>query len=131
MREHAPQGREPQSNAEYLEPSYWDERFTTEQAYEWFKGYGEFRHLLLPHLKPKDRILVLGCGNSSLTADLWADGFPSIISIDISEASVQDTQGPMSECITVGNIRCSWQHAKAIHNLVHRCCEIRDPNGGV
>ena len=109
MREHTPQGREPQSNAEYLEPSYWDERFRTEHAYEWFKGYGEFRHLLLPHLKPTDRILVLGCGNSSLTADLWADGFQSITSIDISEASIRDPQGQASEGTTLWH--CSLQLA--------------------
>lgn len=60
----------PGNNAGYLDMAYWNERFSKEASYEWFKGYPEFRHLLLPFLKPTDAILVLGCGNSSLTEDL-------------------------------------------------------------
>lgn len=80
-------GREPAKTEEYLLPSYWDERFQDEEKYDWFKGYSTFKHLLRPHLKTQDRILVLGCGNSSMTADLWNDGFKHITSIDLSEVS--------------------------------------------
>ena len=55
-----------------------------EEQYDWFKGYKEFRHLVAPHLDPSSRILVLGCGNSSLTFDLCRDGFTCITSIDLS-----------------------------------------------
>ena len=58
-----------------------------QESYDWFKQYSEFRHLVLPHLKPSDRILVLGCGNSTMTADLWRDGFHDITSIDLSQVS--------------------------------------------
>lgn len=84
-REHQPQGNEPQTTAEYLEKSYWDQRFQNEEHYDWFKDLGRFRHLLLPQLNPSDRILVLGCGNSSMTMNLWREGFKDICSIDLSE----------------------------------------------
>ena len=59
-----------------------------EEEYDWFKGYREFRHLVAPHLDPSSRILVLGCGNSSLSLDLCRDGFTRITSIDLSPSAV-------------------------------------------
>lgn len=78
-------GKEPEKTAGYLLPSYWDERFQKEDQYDWFKDYSIFKHILQPHLKPADKILVLGCGNSTMTADLWRDGYKNIMSIDLSE----------------------------------------------
>lgn len=78
-------GTEPEKTAEYLEPEYWNRRFRTEETYDWLKGYAEFRHLIRPHLSTGDKILVVGCGNSSLTQDLWRDGFQDVTSIDLSE----------------------------------------------
>ncbi len=60
-----------------------------EEEYEWFKGYKEFSHLVTPHLDASSRILVLGCGNSSLTTDLFCDGFQSLSSVDLSPAVIE------------------------------------------
>ena len=60
-----------------------------EDEYEWFKAFAEFRHLLLPHLKRGDKILILGCGNSLLPLDLWREGFREITSVDLSPAVIQ------------------------------------------
>ena len=38
----------------------------------------------MPHLRPSDRILILGCGNSALAFDLCRDGMRNITSLDIS-----------------------------------------------
>lgn len=43
-----------------------DERFQGEQHYEWFKNYSHFRHLVLKHIKPTDRV----CLKSILSAVL-------------------------------------------------------------
>lgn len=59
-----------------------------EDEYEWFKGLSEFRHLLLPHLQPSDRILIVGCGNSLLPIDLWREGFRNVTSVDLSPAAI-------------------------------------------
>ncbi len=79
----------PASNSEYLSPGYWDARYKGEEHYEWFKGYAEFRHLVSPYLRPEDRILILGCGNSSMSADLYREGFRRQTNIDISPVVVR------------------------------------------
>ena len=60
-----------------------------EDEYEWFKGFADFRLLLLPHLKLGDKILIVGCGNSLLPMDLWREGFRDITSVDLSPAVIQ------------------------------------------
>ena len=77
---------EPAKTADYLKKQYWDARFEAEEEYDWFKRFEEFSHLVVPHLGKNDRILILGCGNSSLTFDLYKLGYQQITSIDLSEA---------------------------------------------
>ncbi|PKI58815.1 hypothetical protein CRG98_020805, partial [Punica granatum] len=45
----------PSSALDYLNPQYWDERFSSEEHYEWFKDYSHFRHLILQHVGPKSK----------------------------------------------------------------------------
>ena len=61
---------------------------TQEDEYEWFKGFAEFRHLLLPHLLKTDSILIIGCGNSSMPMDLWREGYQDVTSLDLSQAVI-------------------------------------------
>ena len=60
-----------------------------EEAYEWCKSYADFRHLLAPHLAPGSRILILGCGNSSLAFDLFRNGFTRLVCLDISPSVIR------------------------------------------
>jgi hypothetical protein len=79
----------PKSNTEYSKKEYWDERFTTEEEYEWLVSYRDVANQLRPYLSsPQTRILVVGCGNSSFSADLYDDGFPHVINIDYSETVI-------------------------------------------
>ena len=59
-----------------------------EDEYEWFKGFSEFRHLVLPHLLKEDRILIIGCGNSLMPMDLWREGYRNVTSLDLSQAVI-------------------------------------------
>lgn len=49
---------------------YWDNRYqnvSSEEEFDWFKGYEELAPWLINGLlRPDDRIVVLGCGNSVL-----------------------------------------------------------------
>jgi len=56
------------------------------------QGYEQFRHLLLPHLRPSDRVLILGCGNSALAFDLCRDGIRDMTSLDISPVVIDRMQ---------------------------------------
>ena len=56
----------------YTRRDYWDARFETEDAKEWLCAFKDIRGLL-EELLPEDRdakILLVGCGNSELGADL-------------------------------------------------------------
>jgi len=50
----------PKSNSDYRDKCYWDDRYTTEDSYEWFTGYSSFKHLLKKDILPDDKILTLG-----------------------------------------------------------------------
>ncbi|MCO5574593.1 hypothetical protein L7F22_028381 [Adiantum nelumboides] len=73
----------------YQQPSYWDKRFEEEEHYEWFKDYSHFRHLILRHVQPSDRVLELGCGNSRLSMDMFKDGITHITCSDLSAIAVK------------------------------------------
>ncbi|GAB2291234.1 hypothetical protein Dimus_025490 [Dionaea muscipula] len=74
----------------YLDPTYWDERFSREEHYEWFKGYSHFRHLILHHINPNSSVLELGCGNSHLSQEMYRDGITDITCTDLSPVAVHN-----------------------------------------
>ncbi|KAI4342371.1 hypothetical protein MLD38_027009 [Melastoma candidum] len=79
----------PSSATDYLNPRYWDERFSEEEHYEWFKGYSHFRHLVLQRVVPGSSVLELGCGNSQLCDNMFEDGIADITCIDLSATAVE------------------------------------------
>ncbi|KAM9583147.1 EEF1A lysine methyltransferase 4 [Trichechus inunguis] len=81
----------PERNCGYRELQYWDQRYRDaahSAPYEWFGDFSSFRALLEPELRPEDRILVLGCGNSALSYELFLGGFPDVTSVDYSSVVV-------------------------------------------
>jgi ubiquinone/menaquinone biosynthesis C-methylase UbiE len=68
------------------QPAYWDDRYENQDAdgYDWFKTFSEIAAVLTPHLKPSSKIMVLGCGTSSLSEDLYQSGYHHIFSNDFS-----------------------------------------------
>ena len=47
-------------NSDYAKVEYWNERYASEDSYEWCKNYSAFRHLIQQQVRPTDRILMLG-----------------------------------------------------------------------
>ena len=74
----------PKENTSYKLKEYWDTRFSKEETFEWCKSYGNFKDLLCKHVRKSDRILMLGCGNSMLSEDMYNDGYRNIVNIDFS-----------------------------------------------
>ncbi|KAE8449647.1 hypothetical protein EG329_007977 [Mollisiaceae sp. DMI_Dod_QoI] len=87
---------------ELAHPEYWNERYTAEQkaeedgnktldSYEWFRTFEALRPFFakhLPHPPNDSHILHLGCGNSTLTADLHALGYTNQTSVDFSQVVI-------------------------------------------
>lgn len=82
----------PSTASAYLDPEYWNKRFTHEEHYEWFKDYTYFRHLILEYMKPAHSVLELGCGNSQLCEGLYGDGIKELTCIDLSAVAVKMTK---------------------------------------
>ncbi|TFY54749.1 hypothetical protein EVG20_g9583 [Dentipellis fragilis] len=76
----------PQSNEEYGTKEYWDKRYAQEAAdanFDWFKKYEDVADLIREVVPDKAaRILMLGCGNSTLSEDMYDDGYKNIVNID-------------------------------------------------
>jgi hypothetical protein len=82
----------PSSNAEYKLKSYWNERFEQEEEFDWLGTYEEIKTVILQCMKDKwkheVKVLVLGCGNSTLSHDMYLDGFCNVLSMDYSEVVI-------------------------------------------
>jgi len=91
----------------YASPVYWEEAFADRRygdSFEWYGAWEEqdsrgvsLASLVRPLLKPSARTLVLGCGNSNLSAVLHQEGQRSMMSVDISEAVIQQMQTKHAE----------------------------------
>ncbi|KAG8926369.1 hypothetical protein FRC01_008942 [Tulasnella sp. 417] len=80
------------SNEEYSTKTYWEKRYASEEGtFDWFKSYADIKdlfHDLIP--ERSSRILVLGCGNSTLSDDkMWQDGYRNIVNVDYSGVVIE------------------------------------------
>ncbi|KAG8854443.1 hypothetical protein FRB96_007505 [Tulasnella sp. 330] len=81
----------PSKNAEYGTQRYWEERYTRDEGtHDWFKSYDEIKELLHDLIPDRNsRILMLGCGNSTLSENMWQAGYKNIVNIDYSEVVIE------------------------------------------
>ena len=80
----------------------------------------ELREHLRGHLAPGDRVLVLGCGNSSLAEDLYCDslGVSHIVSVDISPTVIQHMG---AQAAHRGHHELKWQVRQSCnHQIVYQ-----------
>lgn len=70
---------------------YWDDRYRgpDKNGYDWFKNYSDIKTIVEVHLRPDSKILILGCGTSSLSEDLYLSGFKHVTSVDFSAPAIE------------------------------------------
>ncbi|XP_018589744.1 eEF1A lysine and N-terminal methyltransferase-like isoform X2 [Scleropages formosus] len=80
----------PRTAEEFSSAEYWERFFRRrgDKAFEWYGDYGQLCGVLHRYMKPRDKVLVVGCGNSELSEQLYDVGYQQLISIDISETAV-------------------------------------------
>lgn len=80
------------NNADFQTQEYWDKRYAAEKPdedFDWFKTYEELKPMFDELIGDRRaRILMLGCGNSTLTADMVADGYERITNLDYSSVVI-------------------------------------------
>ncbi|KAJ3863799.1 S-adenosyl-L-methionine-dependent methyltransferase [Lentinula novae-zelandiae] len=83
----------PESNDQYGTKQYWNQRYAQEDddaSFDWFKSYSEIADILRSLIPDKrSRILMLGCGNSKLSEDMYDDGYHNIVNTDYSSIIIE------------------------------------------
>ena len=80
----------PKSVEEFQLKQYWDKFFAKRgSAFEWYGEYTDLCHVLHKYLKPANKLLVVGCGNSKLSEALYDVGIHYIDNIDISDVVIR------------------------------------------
>ncbi|XP_047349275.1 eEF1A lysine and N-terminal methyltransferase homolog isoform X1 [Vespa velutina] len=84
----------PKTHDEFSQPEYWNTFFKKcgKKSFEWYGEYSELCDILIKYIKIKDDILVVGCGNSTLSMSLYDVGYRNIINIDVSEVVIKQMQ---------------------------------------
>ena len=75
---------------EFRSKEYWDEFFRKRtDAFEWYGEYGELCGVIHKYSKPSEKVLMIGCGNSQLSEDLYDVGYRQLVNIDISDVVIR------------------------------------------
>lgn len=81
---------------DYHDKGYWENRYSMyEKNMDWYVDYNKMEELFKVHseiivkLNKNIKILELGCGNSSLAAEIYNKGYKNITSIDFSETIIR------------------------------------------
>ena len=88
------------TNADFKEQSYWDGRFEQEEEYDWLLTFEQLAPQLLPLLPAANKnpkLLLVGCGNSSFSADLYDHGYTNITNIDYSQVVIDKMRAKHQE----------------------------------
>eukprot|EP00922_Rhytidocystis_sp_ex-Travisia-forbesii_P008126 GHVS01011970.1.p1 GENE.GHVS01011970.1~~GHVS01011970.1.p1 ORF type:complete len:239 (-),score=30.12 GHVS01011970.1:384-1100(-) len=77
--------------ASYGKSDYWDERYTKDpEPFEWYQRYSGIKDVIASTgIQHNQHILMIGCGNSTLSEDMYNDGFKDITNIDISAVAIK------------------------------------------
>ncbi|KAH7913846.1 S-adenosyl-L-methionine-dependent methyltransferase [Hygrophoropsis aurantiaca] len=86
----------PQENKDYGTKAYWDARYTQESSdasFDWFKSYSDLKPHICDLIPDKNaRVLMLGCGNSKFSEEMYDDGYKNIVNIDYSSVVIRHMQ---------------------------------------
>lgn len=82
----------PRSSKEFSSKKYWDDFFAkrSEKTFEWYGEYDELSSVLQKYVRPADKILIIGCGNSNIGSGLYDAGCHEVTNIDISEGVISE-----------------------------------------
>ncbi|XP_030627442.1 eEF1A lysine and N-terminal methyltransferase isoform X1 [Chanos chanos] len=80
----------PRTAEEFSSADYWERFFRKrgDKAFEWYGDYNSLCGVLHKYIKPREKVLVLGCGNSELSEQLYDVGYRNQVNIDISETVI-------------------------------------------
>lgn len=77
----------PREHADFRTKAYWNKFFKARGSspFEWYGEFPDLCSVIHKYIKCSDKVLMVGCGNSQLSADMYDIGYKNITNIDISE----------------------------------------------
>ncbi|KAJ5072591.1 s-adenosyl-l-methionine-dependent methyltransferases superfamily protein [Anaeramoeba ignava] len=73
---------------DYEEQNYWNKRYETEREFDWYMDFETLYPFIRTTLNPNDKILNIGCGNSSFAFDMLQYDYKFVTNIDISDVVI-------------------------------------------
>ena len=62
--------------AQYGKPEYWEERYQKDkEPFDWYQRYSGVKDMITQYIQPNFQILMLGCGNSKFSEEMFEDGY--------------------------------------------------------
>lgn len=72
----------------YSSKDYWNNRFDKTEHFDWYVGWNELKEIVTPLINETSNILMVGCGNSKVSENIYIEGFCNITNIDISDVVI-------------------------------------------
>jgi 2-polyprenyl-3-methyl-5-hydroxy-6-metoxy-1,4-benzoquinol methylase len=80
----------PRSRDDFGKASYWDKFNSKTQEFEWYGSYSQLAAVVKRYISPTSKVLVIGCGNSNFSAELYDSGVVNITNVDFDEKVIND-----------------------------------------
>ncbi|CAK9093673.1 eEF1A lysine and N-terminal methyltransferase (eEF1A-KNMT) (Methyltransferase-like protein 13) [Includes: eEF1A lysine methyltransferase [Durusdinium trenchii] len=79
--------------AQYGKAEYWEERYTRDpEPFDWYQRWAGLKDTFTEFAQPSHAILMLGCGNSRLSEEMYEEGYHSITNIDLCMTVIKAMQ---------------------------------------
>ncbi|KAM7536185.1 hypothetical protein Aperf_G00000102185 [Anoplocephala perfoliata] len=84
----------PKKIEDFGSSDYWNEFFTKrDTSFEWYGDFATLVEILIQNIRKTDSILEVGCGNSTLSAEIYDKvGCASYLGIDYSRKAIEQSQ---------------------------------------
>ncbi|VDN06065.1 unnamed protein product [Thelazia callipaeda] len=80
----------PKKASYFQDPAFWQVFYSSTQTpFEWYGGFDSAGFILKKYIKPTDKILQIGCGNSELASQLYDHGYRMVDSIDTDKGVIE------------------------------------------
>ena len=74
----------------YAKKEYWNERFEhTDSSFDWYADWEQLSNYFIPILTFDSKILMVGCGNSKMSNQMYLSNYKDITNIDISNIVIE------------------------------------------
>ncbi|KAA0153429.1 hypothetical protein FNF29_03246 [Cafeteria roenbergensis] len=116
----------PSSQESFRKKAYWDDFFARRgtKAFEWYGAWEDIRDAMLAAIPSGRPVLVTGCGNSTLSEELFGAGLTDIVSMDYSEGVIESMRRKTADRPEmkweVGDARATGLDAGSVGSVVDK-----------